>query len=224
MARAETAVVVALVRERDAAEMGADADQHEPLVVACLDALLVGLRIGQAADVDLLRASSISFLVRWLMKIGLPRQNTLMTWPSAIGPRSTSIGAPAAIVEASGFICAISGTSDGGGADGSYGAGCDVKEIASCRLGRKLLSQSKSLFGRSAHPRGEPQTHCERPVAVGGGRAGRPPSPGEGRKAAIRRGLLAPLQSERKPARAAKPRVAHEQSRTNPLHTGRFRH
>ena len=46
------------------------------------------------------------------MKIGLPRQNTLMTCPSAIGPRSTSIGAPAAIVEASGFICAISGTSD----------------------------------------------------------------------------------------------------------------
>ena len=45
------------------------------------------------------------------MKIGLPRQNTLMTWPSAIGARSTSIGAPAAMVEASGFICAISGTS-----------------------------------------------------------------------------------------------------------------
>jgi hypothetical protein len=28
-----------------------------------------------------------------------------------MGERSTSIGAPAAIVEASGFICAISGTS-----------------------------------------------------------------------------------------------------------------
>ncbi len=45
------------------------------------------------------------------MKIGLPRQNTLTTWPSAIGLMSTSTGAPAAIVEASGFICAISGTS-----------------------------------------------------------------------------------------------------------------
>src|SRR5882672_11382811 len=43
------------------------------------------------------RASSISFLVRWLMKIGLPRQNTLMICPSAMGPRSTSIGAPAAM-------------------------------------------------------------------------------------------------------------------------------
>src|SRR5215471_20110340 len=34
-----------------------------------------------------------------------------MIWPSAIGVRSTSMGTPAAIVEASGFICAISGTS-----------------------------------------------------------------------------------------------------------------
>ena len=43
------------------------------------------------------------------MKIGLPRQNTLITWPAATGVRSTSIGAPAAMVEASGFIWAISG-------------------------------------------------------------------------------------------------------------------
>src|SRR6202011_2760872 len=41
--------------------------------------------------------------------IGLPRQNTLMSCPSAIGARSTSIGAPAAMVEASGFIWEISG-------------------------------------------------------------------------------------------------------------------
>src|SRR5437588_1668600 len=32
-----------------------------------------------------------------------------MSWPSAIGVRSTSIGAPAAIVEASGFICETKG-------------------------------------------------------------------------------------------------------------------
>src|SRR5262249_48559728 len=43
------------------------------------------------------------------MKIGFERQNTLIAWPTAIGARSTSIGAPAAMVEASGFICAISG-------------------------------------------------------------------------------------------------------------------
>src|SRR6516162_2525634 len=45
------------------------------------------------------------------MKIGLLRQNTLITCPSAIGARSTSMGAPAAMVEASGFICATSGHS-----------------------------------------------------------------------------------------------------------------
>src|ERR1700754_4395754 len=45
------------------------------------------------------------------MKIGLPRQNTLMSWPSAIGDRSTSIGAPAAMVEASGFIWETKGHS-----------------------------------------------------------------------------------------------------------------
>src|SRR5215475_2731866 len=41
--------------------------------------------------------------------MGLPRQNTLMSCPSAIGDRSTSIGAPAAIVEASGFIWETNG-------------------------------------------------------------------------------------------------------------------
>src|SRR5260370_37128573 len=43
--------------------------------------------------------------------MGLPRQNTLMSCPSAIGARSTSIGAPAAIVEASGFIWETNGQS-----------------------------------------------------------------------------------------------------------------
>src|SRR6266581_3472820 len=45
------------------------------------------------------------------MKIGLPRQNSLMSCPAAIGGRSTSIGAPAAMVEASGFIWETNGQS-----------------------------------------------------------------------------------------------------------------
>ena len=40
VAGAEPAVIFALVGERDAAEMGADADHHQPLLVAVLDALL----------------------------------------------------------------------------------------------------------------------------------------------------------------------------------------
>src|SRR5258707_4388768 len=46
-----------------------------------------------------------------MMKLGLPRQNTLMSCPEAIGVRSTSIGAPAAIVDASGFIWETNGQS-----------------------------------------------------------------------------------------------------------------
>ena len=65
------------------------------------------------------------------MKIGLPRQNTLIIWPSAMGPRSTSIGAPAAMVEASGFIWAMSGTKRRGGANGANRSGRDVKKVAS---------------------------------------------------------------------------------------------
>src|SRR6185312_6666227 len=52
VAWAEPAVVLALMRERDAAEMGADADHHQPLVVARLHALIVGFRVGQARYVD----------------------------------------------------------------------------------------------------------------------------------------------------------------------------
>src|SRR3979411_2902661 len=50
VAGAEEAVVIALMGDRDAAEMGADADHDQPLVVAILDPGLVGLRIGKARD------------------------------------------------------------------------------------------------------------------------------------------------------------------------------
>ena len=50
VAGAEEAVVIALMGDRDAAEMGADADHDQPLVVALLDPGLVGLRIGKARD------------------------------------------------------------------------------------------------------------------------------------------------------------------------------
>src|SRR5471030_1683183 len=44
VARAKEAVVIALMGDRDAAEMGADADHDQPLVVALLDPGLVGDR------------------------------------------------------------------------------------------------------------------------------------------------------------------------------------
>src|SRR5437588_3901086 len=52
VAGAEKAVVIALMGDRNAAEMGADADHDEPLVVALLDPGLVGLRIGKARDLN----------------------------------------------------------------------------------------------------------------------------------------------------------------------------
>src|SRR5262245_62968981 len=55
VARAEEAVVIALMRDRDAAEMGANADHDQPLLVAGLGALLVGLRIGKVPERHLLR-------------------------------------------------------------------------------------------------------------------------------------------------------------------------
>src|SRR5439155_15275507 len=48
VARAEEAVVSALMGDRDAAEMGADADHDQPLVMARLDPRLIALRIRQA--------------------------------------------------------------------------------------------------------------------------------------------------------------------------------
>src|SRR3954447_26438021 len=55
VAGAEEAVVVALMGNRNAAEMGADADHDQPLVMAFLDPGLVGLRIGQARERDAAR-------------------------------------------------------------------------------------------------------------------------------------------------------------------------
>src|SRR5512138_3462474 len=54
MAGAEETVVAALMRDRDATEMGADANHDQPLLVAWLGALLVGLRIGEILERHLL--------------------------------------------------------------------------------------------------------------------------------------------------------------------------
>src|SRR5215475_6911720 len=52
MARTEVAVEGPLIRKRDAAEMGADRDQHLPLVMAGFYACRIGLRIGQLRHID----------------------------------------------------------------------------------------------------------------------------------------------------------------------------
>src|SRR5262252_9368736 len=51
MTRAEPAVIVTLMGERNAAEMRADTDQHQPLIVTILHTGLVRLRIRQALPI-----------------------------------------------------------------------------------------------------------------------------------------------------------------------------
>jgi len=103
VAGAEEAVVIALMGDRDAAEMGADADHDQPLVVAILDPGLIGRRVGRLATGHL--AGLLDLLLGTVHDVDrLAAPEHLMSCPEAIGVRSTSIGAPAAIVEASGFI------------------------------------------------------------------------------------------------------------------------
>src|SRR5262245_40173426 len=54
VAGTEEAVVLALMGEWDAAEVRADADQHQPLVMALLDPRGIRLRVRQGLGVDLL--------------------------------------------------------------------------------------------------------------------------------------------------------------------------
>src|SRR6202049_382968 len=58
--RAEPAVVIALVRQWNAPEVGADADQDQPWIVALLDPRVIGLWIRQRVPVD--AASLLDFL------------------------------------------------------------------------------------------------------------------------------------------------------------------
>ena len=112
------AVVAARVAQRlalgDAAQVRADADQDQPVLVALLGAVgvgggrLVGQLVvaraewsGSSATLTSF-AFSISSAVRLRMNTGLPRQSTVIACPSLTGARSTSIEASAGA--ASGFI------------------------------------------------------------------------------------------------------------------------
>ena len=103
--------------------------------MAVLDARRVGLRIAKRLPVRLLGELNV---VRRAIENEdrLDRQNTWMIWPDWIGARSTSTGAPAAMVDASGFICPTSGASSGSRTDGAYGRGRNVKKIAARWLRR----------------------------------------------------------------------------------------
>src|SRR6266700_4487824 len=58
---AEVAVVGSLMGDWDAAEVGADSDQHLPLRMAGLDARRIRLRVGQLRHVDVFRLLDLLF-------------------------------------------------------------------------------------------------------------------------------------------------------------------
>ena len=152
------------------------------------------------------------------MKIGLQRQNTLMTWPSAIG-REIDLDRRAGGDRGGIRVhLATSGPGDRRGADRADGARCDVKKIAACRLGRRHRAHGNSPFplGRSVRPRGRPRSAVAPTVAPTAANGSAAASPGEGSQAAQSGGvLLAPLLARGKPASAA----ATAKSRCN--HTAR---
>src|SRR4029450_6495756 len=55
VARTEESLIVALMRQRYAAEVRADPDPQQPLLITSLHTLVVGLRIRQTCDVDVTR-------------------------------------------------------------------------------------------------------------------------------------------------------------------------
>ena len=143
--------------------------------------------------------ASMSLAVRLKMKIGLLRQNTLTIWPDWIGARSTSSGAPAAMVEASGFHLPDQRRERGGSADRA----CDRRwqcKRKSRRVGSadEIAVTASILFRLAGHPI-RAANRCRwlipatSPQCGGGGRTGRL-RPGEGQKATQSGGvLLAPL-------------------------------
>jgi hypothetical protein len=88
--------------------MGADADHDQPLVVAFLDARGSVCGSGSVAT-STSTASSICFLVRLHDEDRLAAPEHLDVLSSGDRREIDSIGAPAAMVEASGFIWEISG-------------------------------------------------------------------------------------------------------------------
>src|SRR5215510_5926335 len=157
VARTEIAAVVALVRERDAAEMGADADQHLPLLVAGLDALLVGLGIRQTRDID--RARLLDLLLAAVVdedRPAAPEHLDDLTFCDGaeidFDRRTSRDGGRVRVHLRDQWPYSRSGT------DRTHGSSRDVEEVAARWFGRRHRRHVKSSpLSRDGLPaRGEP--------------------------------------------------------------------
>ncbi len=171
MAGAEEAVVIALMGDRDAAEMGADADHDQPLVVAVLDPRLIGGRIGQARNrhaaglVDLLLGA-----VADVDRLAAPEHLDVLSF----GDRGQIDLDGSAGRNGRGIRIHLGNQRPHGGgcADGGDGSRCNKKEITACRMVRRRRCRHDS----------KPFLNCSQRNRPGGaenatGRGCRPPRP-----------------------------------------------
>src|SRR5262245_6484492 len=195
MAGAEVAVVGPLMRDRDAAEMGAYADQHLEVGVVLLDARRVRLRVGQARQIDVLRLFDLL--------VGTVIDEDRLAAPEHLDDLACGNRRQIDLDRCTGR--------DGrsvrihlrdqrhqrrGRADRTHGAGRDVKKVAARGFGRRNRCHALIPLpdARAAGPRRGPS---ESTLPEGGGRSGRI-DPRARRVGTNRRGLLAPLYGERK--------------------------
>src|SRR5262245_28651840 len=134
VAGTEPAAVIALMRDRDAAEMRADADQHEPLVVPRLDALGVRLRVGQAGIVG--RPRLVDLLLGAVADEDRPAAPEHLDH-LAFGDRREVDVDRGAGRDGRGVRIHLGDErpDDGGRTDGGDGAGRDVEKITACMFG-----------------------------------------------------------------------------------------
>src|SRR6266567_7644752 len=198
---AEPAVVIALVRQRNAAEVGADADQDQPLIVTLLDPRLIGLRIRQRVPVDVARL--FDFLRRAMVdedRFAAPEHLDDLTFRDrGEVDFDGSPGGDGRLVRIHLRDQRPDRRREGGGAGGR---GRDIEKIAACRFGRSGCGgHGRILSCRSIRPRCEPGGSGRSPPAADGPAAAGP----EERRQAARSGgvLLAPLLGSCKPSMAA---------------------
>src|SRR5579883_636004 len=135
VARAEPAVILALIGEWDAAEVGANADQHQPLLVAGLDARLVGLRVLEIIDRH--RADLVDLLLGAMAdEDRLAAPEDLDDLPFGDRGEVDLDRRAGSDRRGIGIHLPDQGYQRGGGTDGADRAGGNIEKITPRRLGR----------------------------------------------------------------------------------------
>src|SRR5215211_5756486 len=176
VAGAEEAVVSALMGDRDTAEMGADADHDQPLIMPRLDALLVALRIGQA------RYRHLAGLVDLLLgpmadvdRLAAPEHLDVLS----LGDRGQVDLNRRTGRDRRGIRVHLGNQRPhrGSGAYGGDGSRCNKKEITACRMVRRRRCRHDSkpflICSQQNRPGGAKKRDPEEAAGARGPRSGR---------------------------------------------------